>query len=269
MTRRLVDHYEGNLTLSRLELVILALGFVSNRTTSRRLNGDVSYVLMGLLRQRPVVDRTDSEFQAFARLSLANDSDSLLKRLICLLLQAPSQQWYRTEDAYNVNLWDIQHTCQIAGVAEDNTVILDGCYGASVPWEKFNAPWHCTRCSWKRLIAKCLLCIASLPAIFTSPNPSSTDDYSSTGGSLPKRFVPNPYSGVIGALIDLALPVFLAAPCTVGVVYGGKAWNVDPYFLSFEGYLDLRTIELNIYGALMGRLSWSTAGSPPLSTSQE
>ena len=40
----------------------------------------------GLLRQRPVVDRTDSEFQAFARLSLANDSDSLLEGLMCLLL---------------------------------------------------------------------------------------------------------------------------------------------------------------------------------------
>ena len=73
--------------------------------------------------------------------------------------------------------------------------------------------------------------------------------------------MPNPYSGFIGALIGLALPVFLAAPCTVSVVYGGKAWNVGPY-LGFEGYLDLRTIESNIYGALMGRVSWSTAGSP-------
>lgn len=269
MTRQLVDHYEGNLTLSHLELVILALGCLSNRTTSRYLNGDVAYVLMGLLRQRPVVDRTDSEFQAFARLSLANDSDSLLERLICLLPQAPSQQWYRTEDAYNVNLWNIQHTCQIAGVREDDTVILDGCYGASVQWETFNAPWHCTRRSWKRLIAKCLPRIASLMffagillAIFTNPNPSSTDDYFSMGGSLPNESVPNPYSGFIGALISLALPVFLAAPCIVSVVYGGKVWNVDPYFLGFEGYLDLRTIESNIYGAPMGRLSWSTAGSP-------
>jgi hypothetical protein len=294
MTRQLVDHYEGNLTLSRLELVILALGCLSNRTTSRYLNGDMAYVLMGLLRQRPVVDRTDSEFQAFARLSLANDSDSLLERLICLLPQAPSQQWYSTEDAYNVNLWDIQHTCQIAGVGEDDTVILDGCYGASVQWEKFIAPWHLSRRSWKRRIAKCLLRIASLMffagillAIYSNLNSSSsdgsyssdgssssdgsfstdgyslTDDYSSTDGySSPNGSVPNPYSGTIGALIGLALPIFLAAPCIVSVVYGGKVWNVDPHLLGFEGYLDLRTIESNIYGAPMGRLSWSTAGSP-------
>jgi hypothetical protein len=251
MTRQLVDHYEGNLTLSRLELVILALRCLSNRETSRYLEGDMAYVLMGLLRQRPVVDRTDSEFQAFARLSLANDSDSLLERLICLLPQTASQQWYRTEDAYSVNLWDIQPTCQIAGVGENDTVILDGCYGASVQWEKFNAPWHCSRRSWKRLVAKCLLRIGAamfvtglLMAVFTGHQS------------------PNPYSAPIAALIILSLPVFLAAPYIVSVVYGGKVWNVDPYFLGFEGYLDLKTIESNIYGAPMGRLSWSTAGSP-------
>ena len=33
-TRQLIDHYEGNLTLSRLELVILALGCLSNRWRS-------------------------------------------------------------------------------------------------------------------------------------------------------------------------------------------------------------------------------------------
>lgn len=99
MTRQLVDHYEANLTLSGLEPVILVLGCLSNRTTSRYLDGDIAYVLMGLPRQRPVVDRIDSEFQAFARLSLANDSDSLLERLTCLLPEAPSQHWYRTEDA--------------------------------------------------------------------------------------------------------------------------------------------------------------------------
>lgn len=245
MTRQLVDHYEGNLTLSRLELVILALRCLSNRETSRYLDGDVAYVLMGLLRQRPVVDHTDSEFQAFARLSLANDSDSLLERLICLLPQAPSQQWYRTEDAYNVNLWDIQPTCQIAGVGENDTVILDGCYGASVQWEKFKAPWHRSRLSWKRRIAKCLLRIGALmfvvgilTAMFTGANSS------------------------VAAVIVMSLPIFLAAPYIVSVVYGGKVWDVDPYFLGFEGYLDLETIESNIYGAAMGRLSWSTAGSP-------
>ena len=45
---------------------------------------------MGLLRLRPKIDRTDSPFQAFARLSLANDSDMLLERLMCILPESDS-----------------------------------------------------------------------------------------------------------------------------------------------------------------------------------
>ena len=35
----------------------------------------MSYVIMGLLRQRPEIDMKDSALQAFARLSLANDNN--------------------------------------------------------------------------------------------------------------------------------------------------------------------------------------------------
>ncbi len=88
VARQLIDHYEGTLILGRLELVILALECLKIRVekgTTKYLEGDMSYALMGLLRQRPKVDPTDSAFQAFARLSLANDSDQLLERMICLL----------------------------------------------------------------------------------------------------------------------------------------------------------------------------------------
>lgn len=74
VSRQLIDHYEGNLILSRLELVILALMCLYNRKTTEYLPGDAAYALMGLLRLRPTVDSTDSALQAFARLSLANDS---------------------------------------------------------------------------------------------------------------------------------------------------------------------------------------------------
>lgn len=67
VSRQLVDHYEGNLVLSRLELVTLALACLHSRKTHEYLPGDHSYALMGLLRLRPTVDDTDSAFQAFAR----------------------------------------------------------------------------------------------------------------------------------------------------------------------------------------------------------
>lgn len=67
VSRELIDHYKGSLVLSRLELVILALGCLQSRQTTQYLPGDHSYALMGLLRLRPKVDRRDTAFQAFAR----------------------------------------------------------------------------------------------------------------------------------------------------------------------------------------------------------
>lgn len=241
LTRQLVDHYEGNLTLSRLELVILALKCLSQRRTSKYLDGDLAYVLMGLLRRRPFVDHTDSEFQAFARLSLANDSDSLLERLLCVLPRSQSQPWYHTADMFGVNLWDIQPTCQVAGVCEDDTVVVDGCLAASIRWESFVAVAHDTSISWKRTFVKVWLRITPILLIF--------------------GIAPLFNGGTRAVLLLLSLPIFLMSPWLVRVLYGGKPWNIAPHLLGFEGYLDIVTIETNIYGHYTGRLTWSPAGS--------
>lgn len=243
LTRQLVDHYEGNLTLSRLELVILALKCLSQRRTSKYLDGDLAYVLMGLLRRRPVIDHTDTEFQAFARLSMANDSDNLLERLICILPKTETQPWYHANDMYNVNLWDIQPTCQIAGVCEDDTVILDGVLGASIRWEHFVAVAHDTTWSFKRLAAKAWLRISGLALIIIV---------------FAGRFL---NAATLAFCLILILPAIIASPWLVRLLYGGKVWHVAPHLLGFEGYLDIVTIETNIYGHYTGRLAWSAAGS--------
>jgi len=67
ISRQLIDHFEGSLKLSRLELVILTLECLQSRQAGQYLPGDHSYALMGLLRLRPKIDHTDSAFQAFAR----------------------------------------------------------------------------------------------------------------------------------------------------------------------------------------------------------
>ncbi|ETI27517.1 hypothetical protein G647_09708 [Cladophialophora carrionii CBS 160.54] len=246
LTRQLVDHYEGNLSLSRLELVILALKCLSKRRTSKYLDGDLAYVLMGLLRRRPVIDHTDSEFQAFARLSLANDSDNLLERLICILPQTQTQPWYHANDMYNVNLWDVQPTCQIAGVCEDDTVILDGVVGASIRWESFVPVAHDTAWSWKRLFAKIWLRLSGLVLIIIV-----------FAGAIGRGLA----GGSLVLCLLLTLPAVLVSPWLVRVLYGGKVWNAAPHLLGFEGYLDIVTIETNIYGHYTGRLAWSPAGS--------
>lgn len=67
-SRQLVEHYNGNMILSNLELTSIALQCFSRRTmTSQYLAGDYSYALMGLLRRKPDAEGNDSPFLAFAR----------------------------------------------------------------------------------------------------------------------------------------------------------------------------------------------------------
>jgi hypothetical protein len=45
------------------------------------------------------------------------------------------------------------------------------------------------------------------------------------------------------------------------VIYMGKSWGTQPWFFGFEGYLDIATIEANIFGVNLGRLTWSPFSS--------
>lgn len=127
--RLLAEHFSGKLTLSRLELISVALRALELRETKAKFSADLAYCLMGLLGRRPVANPTDNLFQALARLSLANDSDQIVERLTCMLPQAPAEsdknKEFLLDDRYGSNLWDIEPLCQVAGVCEGRAVILD------------------------------------------------------------------------------------------------------------------------------------------------
>jgi hypothetical protein len=126
---------------------------------------------MGLLRQLPQIDQADSDFQVSARLSLVNDSDMLLERLICMLPKDQNAPWLAMDDAWNSNLWDIYPRCQVTGVGHDNTVILDGAFGPSVRWKAFQTVKSTSVDSWRRLGARTV--IHGAPVTFvTSVTPS-------------------------------------------------------------------------------------------------
>jgi hypothetical protein len=246
-TRQLMDHYEGSLVLSPLELVVLALECLGRRDNTNRkpyFDGDLSYALMGLLRRRPEVNGEDSAFQAFARLSLANDSNMMLERMICVQPTHPGQPWLDTADAWDAKLWDIEPRCQVAGVCNDDTVLLDGAFGAAIRWKSFAPVAYVNRDSWRRFAARILL--RSSPVAFYIGAGLGVGGLTFLGGLL-----------LIGSLV-----ILLASPYLVRLCYTGKLWNTQAWFFGFEGYLDIDTIEYNIFGASMGRLTWSPFGSP-------
>lgn len=292
---QLVNHYLGNLSLSRIELSIIALKCLFSRSTNEGgyHSGDHTYALMGLLRCRPQVDETDSQFQAFARLSLANDSDKLLERYLCTLPLSASQPWYEMSDAYQSSLWDIEPRCQVAGICEDDTVILDGAWGASIRWKSFFPIKPTTNNSWKRELANLTMLNQGwlLSGAFTlfgllrsntaNSATASEDAYTATDATensardtadqsaiIWKRVLPsdgNQHWAVLGVgfllIIIYLLVVFLSAKL-IRIIYGGKTVDTQAALFGFEGYLDAATVEKSIFGGVFGRMGWSENGSP-------
>ncbi|KAF4636674.1 hypothetical protein G7Y89_g1417 [Cudoniella acicularis] len=341
-------------------------------TILTKLQGDQSYALMGLLRRRPKIDNTDSEFQALARLSLANDNDMLLERLICILPRKPNQHWSCVDDAYHVKLWDIYPRCQIAGVCMDDTVLIDG---ARVTWKRMacqfalhGAPYMLTAGSIilaisidvKKLLfdisywfqdinttfVKVDAVYADVSSVLTVIATEISQDVASflgesvtsgiaavsvpatTSGSHAKRYFSTKVASIeskassilhsdlpvitdlssaanriaakisdlasdIGAaapgipsdvlkgehnvivankwatfgeavgiiLIIVAASIFFLSPYLTRVLYRGKFWGTQSWLFGFEGYLDIETIESQIFGSRMRRLRWSEHGS--------
>lgn len=253
VSRHMIDHFLGSISLSRIELSILALQCLFSRKTTEYLRGDQSYALMSLLRQRPQIDRTDTAFQAFARLSLANDNDRLLERYICTLPLDLEQPWYDMDDAYQSSLWDIDPYCQVAGIAEDDTVIIDGAWGLSIRWKSFYPVYWSSGPSWKRLFATLMLEWNGAIFILACSLMGSGTAFLPAGGSLI----------ALGFFLLLVFFYFwLMMPKLVRIIYGGKFSGVQAEMFGFEGHLNAATIERALFGGNFGRFTWSTNGSP-------
>ena len=253
---QLVDHYEGSVILSRLELVSLAFRCLSARHTTQYASGDLSYALMGLLRQRPHFRVSDSAFQAFARLSLANDSDLLPERLACMLPPSPYAPWDSLEDQWGANLWDINPKAQVCGIGDNDTIILDGARAAHIRWKSFKKVLLRNNETMRRTLTRLALTLVSpvfviaVVLLAISANPP-TDEFPTAQLKAPG-----------GVLLALALCVLIASPKLIDWLYVGKIWDAQPWFFGIEGYMPIEVIEKKLFGLNEKRLSWSTASSP-------
>lgn len=162
---QLIDHYEGTVHLSQLQLISIAHTCLRKRATIKLFKpGDVAYALMGLLRRRPQTVATDSDFMAFARLSLDNSNDAILERLLCMQPISNDAPWYEMSDAYGAQLHDIEPRCQVAAIdnaQNSQTVVLDGVFGASIDWAKLEQVPFLKRTTFWRRLTRTLLPIAS------------------------------------------------------------------------------------------------------------
>ncbi len=245
--RLLAEHYTGTLTLSRLELIQLGLTALRSRQWREFQRGDIAYALMTLLTKRPRMDPTDTELQALARLSLANDSDRIVERMICMdQPRIPGQAgWFNTSDDLGANLWDIEPLAQVAGVCHDGSLIIDGCHGISIRWKDIPRIHFLIRETWKKAWASYALRSGPLWFII--------------GAAL--TAIPTT-RGVGAFLLVIGILLLVSAPWSVTVLYGGKVWGATPWLIGFEGTLPLEEIEHMTFGNSIGRFTHTPSSGP-------
>ena len=276
-TRLLAEHYSNVLTLGRLELFTVALDALATRKQSGQFSpGDVAYALMGLLHNRIDLDRTDSLFQSLAKLSLANDSDRLIERMVCMFPDPDVSEGENNifltmsePDQYHTQLWDIEPLCQVAGVGTGHgEVILDGCRGVSIRWKAFPQMKYKRSEGWRKLFAEVVLRSGAFWSglglgliikyawdynnnIDNSNNWYGTADWSNDVGLI-----------FLGALaVIFAFLLSLGAPSAVRRLYGGRVMQSAPWLVGFEGTMPVDELEKIVFGNDENRLTYEPSST--------
>lgn len=271
--RLLAEHFSGLLTLSRLEMFSVALSAMRALEFFPFQKGDIAYALMGLLRKRPVMDDTDSEQQALARLCLSNDSDRILERISCILpsMDNDFSGWFCTNDSFGANLWDIEPLCQVAGICDDEAIIVDGCHAISIYWESMPRVWFSTRKTMTRKVVLYTLMTAQLWAlcaigffVILFSCWILLNFYSNRRSGLPASStisILQTYNLIFQITRNIYLTLSFIAPFCMRYVYSGQMLQVQPYLIGIEGTMPMEQLERLAFGTATkpGRLEYTAS----------
>lgn len=267
--RILAEHYAGTLTLSRLELMSIAITALSHRVTSKDFTGaDMAYALMGLLHYRIEPDPSDDIFQVVARLSLANDNDRLIERLVAMF-PAPTDNIRKLfevlgeVDQYNTHLWDVEPRCEVVGVGhEPNTIILNECRAVPIRWKRFPRLSYKRHQGMKKQIAELAvrsgaywivtgysLAFTYIPFFISDTNKLFSGLYTYMGG-------------IIAVFIGVGLLLACLAPHAVRRLFGGAVLEVAPHLIGLEGTMPKERLEKMIFGDFQDRLTYEPSSTP-------
>jgi hypothetical protein len=268
-TRLLAEHFTGVLTLSRLEILsnaIAALGQRAFNNYHSHTSADVAYALMGLLHYRIEKDEDDTLFQAIARLSLANDNDRVIERMVCLFPDTRDTTRSAFEklaqaDLYQTHLWDIEPLCQVVGVGdEDNTVLLDDCRAMHIRWKNFPRMSVKRHRGMKKILAELFVrsgawwFLTGINLAFTYA-PFLTFDSNSHNLIFALEMM-------LAGFFAVGILLSLAGPFAVRRLYGGQVLQSSSSLVGFEGVMQLHTLEKLVFGNDNGRLCYEPSSTP-------
>ena len=247
-----IDHYSGKDQLPRLQILSLLKDAIWRRGQSgesysspnrnrRRQTlhaaetacpAERVYALMGFFDHRIMPDGVETEEQALARLSMANDSDRFAERMISMLPSRISDTacWYSDHDMYGANLWDIEPEVQVAGITASGALVLEGCVAASIRWKGFPKVKNRTKLGLRRTTAHYFSLLS--PIIFF------------IGCAVVKSV------RAIGALLLVVGILGLAAsPWVIAYAHSGRIRFSEPWFIGVEGVLTAAEVEFHLYGS--------------------
>lgn len=197
---------------------------------------------------------------------MAQDSDRLLERLIFLLPESPLHPWENMSDVYGSKLWDIEPSCQVCGIGENDTIILDGLRGGLIQWSQFNCvfrdqPWKAFTVRIYSIVMIILFLFIFIWQMTFAAGVKSylqSHDDSDSDQSSPVIQLAYVLAPVIAMVIILIAIIPALGPFLLG---RGQAHSVEPYLFGFEGYMPLDQIEERLLGSYSNRLQWSAHSS--------
>ncbi|KAK2614760.1 hypothetical protein N8I77_001563 [Diaporthe amygdali] len=278
--RSLAEHYSGLLTLSRLELLPSIINALAAQGWTNKQEGhsDLAYAVMGFLHYRLERNPEDTLFQNLARLSLSNDSDQIIERMVSILPQGLDSHTYLPDrlldvddsdlfrglafpDQFGTRLHGITPLCDVVGVAHaDKTVIIDNAKAIHIRWKRFPRPIVERHRGMKKIIAAFFvaaglwwllwglqLIIQWLP--FWA-------DWAGNGVKITNL------AWLCGAFLIIAVLLSAAAPLSVRRLFGGKVEKSSPNLVAFEGVMPICELEKIVFGNNNGRLTYAPSSTP-------
>jgi hypothetical protein len=256
-----IDHYSGKDIMDRLERLSKLKDAIWRRQKSDRppdvgpqfagYDAERVYALMGFFEHRILPDQLESELNALARLSMANDSDRFVERMICMYPNEIRTEacWYAEDDKYEAQLWDIEPLLVAAGTTTNGALVLDGCLAASIRWKDFPKVAFSTKGSFKRT-----------PSLFLSRN--------SVWIMVVCALIFGPiarYDHPLAVILVLAAVIFLASPWLLWYGISGRIVSSQPWLVGVQGFMSASEAAERLYGARgtrFGEVSHSPSGSP-------
>ena len=266
-SRILAEHYAGSITLSRLELLSSAITALSQRISSHDFTkADMAYAFMGLLHYRIEPDKTDDVFQVVARLSLANDNDRLIERMVSMFPTptANIRDLFKVlgdMDQYQTHLWDVEPRCEVVGVGDEpSTVILNECRAVPIRWKRFPRMSYKRHEGMKKMIAELAVRSGAFWIVTGYSLAFTYAPFFISGSNVDGLF--HLLRGIILIFIGVGLLLACLAPHAVLRLFGGTVLESAPHLVGLEGTMPIDQLEKMVFGDSQGRLTYEPSSTP-------